>query len=194
MRNARATVALLLVLLATGCSTPGPRSLQSGAFRANSTDIKAMTDDQVKELNRLIQDDFDRAFQACVVAKERYSGELDGASRKELYIAAVGIIAGSIIVPALAAKASAAKSAVAAWGGIAGAANAGQYVLNQKGMSAAAYASVYNTMRREVTEAWQAYENTTDVNLRRAAIVKLRVACEFPSLPTISPPTAPGNG
>ncbi|TSD59035.1 hypothetical protein FFI97_001515 [Variovorax sp. KBS0712] len=72
---------------------------------------------------------------ACEKNAEKM-GFVTAASRgTQLSIAGIGIVAGSIVVPALAAKATIARSTVAAWGGIAGAANAAQAALASSGLS-----------------------------------------------------------
>jgi shikimate 5-dehydrogenase len=123
-------------------------------------------------------------------AREKF----EGSGKVELSVATIGIIAGSIIVPSLAAKASAAKSAIAGWGGVAGAANAAQYTLQQKGVSASRVAATYEETRREIKASAQAYAAAT-TNLQRAkAITSLSIACRYPQLPGADAPAPPASG
>ena len=111
-----------------------------------------------------------------------------GSGKTQISIATIGIIAGSIVVPALAAKAAAAKSAIAAWGGVSGAANAAQYTLQQNGVSGSQIGLVYEATRSEIKSASEAYSKATRNADRIVAINKLSIACRFPQLPAVEAP------
>lgn len=114
-----------------------------------------------------------------------------GSGNRELTIASVGIIAGSIVVPALAAKTAAAKSTVAAWGGISGASNAAQYTLQQKGVSASRLAASYGVTRDEIKAATIKFSAATKNTDRLKAVYDLHIACRYPALPGADAPKAP---
>ncbi|MDQ4625027.1 fibronectin type III domain-containing protein [Janthinobacterium lividum] len=138
--------------------------------------------------------DYDEAFKTCVKKGREYQNRISNTGGIELGVATVGIIAGSIVVPALAAKA-AAKSVIAAWGGVSGSANAIQYAANEKGISAANYSAAYTVMTNKMMAAMSKYNSAgTDVTKARNAVSELIIACQFPSPGEIAaaiPPSAP---
>jgi hypothetical protein len=121
-------------------------------------------------------------------------GLLTNKSRKlQLSIAGVGIIAGSIVVPALAAKA-AAKSTIAAWGGVAGAANAGQAALTTSGFSAEQAVAAQRDFQQRVANHIDTLSNVTTGAQATTFLIKLRLICQI-TLPVDGPKGAGGaNG
>lgn len=107
-------------------------------------------DDVNEEMRREVGERFEEVLATCEKMSEFLQGKTDKSRRTVLIIATVGIIAGSIIVPALAAKASASKSAIAAWGGVAGAANAGQSLLTKTGISHVSMSDNYRAFSEQV--------------------------------------------
>ncbi|MCE2990728.1 MAG: hypothetical protein ACK5UX_09340 [Burkholderiales bacterium] len=114
-----------------------------------------------------------------------------GSGNRELTIASVGIIAGSIVVPALAAKTAAAKSTVAAWGGVSGASNAAQYTMQQKGVSASRLGASYGVTRDEIKAATIKFSAATKNTDRMKAVYDLHIACRYPALPGAEAPKPP---
>lgn len=144
-------------------------------------------------------DNFDSALNVCRGKASEYQRKITRTGYSEVGVVTVGIIAGAIIVPALAAKA-AAKSAIAAWGGVSGAANGYQYAASQRGLGSADYSAAYSVMSAKVAAAMNDYSATgTDPIKAAGAVAKLIVACEFPSPSEISAampayaPDAPKN-
>jgi hypothetical protein len=177
----RAIAAVVVVVWLAGCST-APRFQAAQAQLGSDADGAA---------SQAVVDAHTEAYESCVDFMQSTRQTVAGSGNREVGLAAVGIVAGSIIVPALAAKASAAKSAIAGWGGVSGAANAAQYMLHQKGMSAAAVTEVYEQARTEIKEANTEYFRASNDRERMVAVAKLRQACDMPALPRLSGPTEP---
>lgn len=148
-----------------------------------------------KELElKTASSDFDTALNVCRTKAKEYRQAMNRTGYVELSVVTVGIIAGSIVVPALAAKA-AAKSTVAAWGGVSGAANGYQYAATQEGLSAAQYSTALTVMTTKMSVAMNEYNNSdSDPAKARVAVGKMIMACEFPSpaeLEAATPPSPP---
>lgn len=177
----RAIAAVVVVVWLAGCSA-APKFQAAQALLGSDADGAA---------SQAVVDAHTEAYESCVDFMQSTRQAVAGSGNREVGLAAVGIVAGSIIVPALAAKASAAKSAIAGWGGVSGAANAAQYMLHQKGMSAAAVTEVYEQARTEIREANTEYFSASNDRERMVAVAKLRQACDMPALPRLSGPTEP---
>lgn len=80
-------------------------------------------DDRLPTETTRLHDDFKRTLAACADVLSGYEAKADNARGWMLGLAALGTIAGSVIVPALVAKAVVSKSVIAAWGGVSGATN-----------------------------------------------------------------------
>lgn len=178
-------VALLLasVLMLHGC----------GAIKTPTANIAALSDkdrsdEDSKDTKAAIDKDWDAAMALCDTYMSSVRDQYYGSGRSELTIASIGIIAGSIIVPALAAKTAAAKSMVAAWGGVSGAANAAQFTFQQKGMSASRLGSSYSEARREIMAATSKYSVARKNSQRLVALYDLHIACRYPALPLVDTP------
>ena len=174
--------ALALLTLA-GCSSIKP---PTAAFSA--LDSAEKTTEASASAKAALEEDFQRALQLCDSQMLGLRESFYGSGKTQISIATVGIIAGSIVVPALAAKAAAAKSAIAAWGGVSGAANAAQYTLQQNGVSGSQIGLVYEATRTEIRSASEAYSKSTKNADRIIAINKLSIACRFPQLPIVEAP------
>ncbi len=178
----RALASFAALLLVIGCSNaPKFQAVQSSIL---STQQNVPPDPKVVAA-------YNEAYENCVDFMKSTRQAFAGSGNREVGLAAVGIVAGSIIVPALAAKASAAKSAIAGWGGVSGAANAAQYMLHQKGMSAAAVSEVYDKARNEIKGASANFFKAKNDQERMEAVFQLRQACDMPVLPTSVKPSEP---
>lgn len=179
------TIVTLFIL--TGCAAiPSTKFGQSDTAIDNlltSTDSATMI--QKSELKKA-SNNFDAALDVCRGKANDYQRKITRTGYSEVGVVTIGIIAGSIIVPALAAKA-AAKSAIAAWGGVSGAANGYQYAASQRGLGSADYSAAYSVMSAKVAAAMNEY-SAAGINPTKAAsaVAKLVVACEFPSPAEIS--------
>jgi hypothetical protein len=92
----------------------------------------------------------------CADRSTTYGNQTDQSRKLSFGLATIGIVAGSIIVPALAAKATVAKSAIAAWGGVSGAANAGQLAMRSEGFSTSDRLKSYIAFKKDVDDQYKA--------------------------------------
>lgn len=159
-------------------------SLDKASIDASNTLALAKASEDLKKASedlKKVSDDFNDALAVCRTEAINLKNKISRTSKVELSVVTVGIVAGAIIVPALAAKA-AAKSAIAAWGGVSGAANGYQYAASREGLSAAEYATALSVMSAKMAIAMNDYYNAGDhVTPSRIAVGKLILACEFPS-------------
>ena len=175
--------AVIATLALTGCTSMKP---PVASFAALSAAEK--TEEASVSAKAALEDDFQRALELCDAKMLGLRDSFYGSGKTQISIATLGIIAGSIVVPALAAKAAAAKSAIAGWGGVAGAANAAQYTLQQNGVSGSQIGLVYEATRSTIASASEAYSKASRNADRIVAINKLSIACRFPQLPTVEAP------
>lgn len=133
-----AGVALLVALLC-GCASTSPDIQLNPATRMQTKTFAGTLEmETAVPLAQNDKDFIDRLNQAqarCERSAQEIGLSVNKAKMLNVTIATIGIVAGSIIVPALAAKATIAKSTVAAWGGVAGAANAAQFAIGDAGRS-----------------------------------------------------------
>ena len=194
--NAIARLALRLALAGASLALVAGCAALTGA----SSTLHALAPGAAAPANarrEAIQAAWDTALKDCDSHMESARAAYYGSGKAEVAIASIGILAGSVVVPALAAKASAARSAVAAWGGVSGAANAAQFTLQQKGVSAARRADAYAKTRAEIAAAADAYVHAANDTDRASAVIRLQVACRYPALPGAEAPepaaAAPGG-
>lgn len=177
--------AFAILTMTTGCTSMKP---PTAAFTALGAEEKSEASSSAKAA---LEEDFQRALELCDSRMLGLRESFYGSGKTQITIATVGIIAGSVIVPALAAKAAAAKSAIAAWGGVSGAANAAQYTLQQNGVSGSQIGLVYEATRAEIRAASEAYSKATKNADRIVAVNQLAIACRFPQLPSVEAPKPP---
>lgn len=118
----------------------------------------------------------------CKSEADKYRSAYEKNRNLAIGIASVGIIAGSIVVPALAAG-SASAAWVAGVGGVAGAANAAQLTLASQGMSAAASSNAHAELTKKINEQLGTLPDLKDGPQGTALIVRLRAICMFAPLP-----------
>lgn len=184
----RICVALIVAVTVAGCST-----YRAPTAAYNAVDAKEREDESSTSAREKLDLDFQEALVLCDSQMTALHDSFAGSGKRELTLASIGIIAGSILVPALAAKAAAAKSTIAAWGGVSGAANAAQYTLQQKGVSASRIGAIYQATRAEISEASALYAKAKKNSDRIVAVTRLSIACRFPQLPAVDvlTPAAP---
>lgn len=118
----------------------------------------------------------------CKSEADKYRSAYEKNRNLAIGIASVGIIAGSIVVPALAAG-TASAAWVAGVGGVAGAANAAQLTLASQGMSAAASGKAHAELTKKINEQLGTLPELKDGPQGTAFIVRLRAICMFAPLP-----------
>lgn len=177
---------LPIAILISACSSAPPinkisESRLSSLSSGESSDVKKVDVKRVEEIEKRYND----TFNFCTTVIKESRKEFSGQRSVSIGVATIGIVAGSIIVPALAAKASASKAAIAGWGGVSGAANAGQYMLDSNGFSPFQAADVYEKMRSEVKNAMDAYSKAKSEIEMESAVNALFIACQFKPLPSV---------
>lgn len=174
----------LVVASLIGCSTSDPFMLP--ARQSTSFNTKATSE----EMFRSIESDYTDALRFCNTVMDSMWDSFHKQRNLSVGLALGGAIAGSIIVPALAASESFSKAAIAGWGGVSGAANAGQYVLNNNGASPYQTAQVYTTMREEIRGHMRRYAKA-NLEDRPAVVSDLAAVCMFKPMPNVAAPTKP---
>jgi hypothetical protein len=130
--------------------------------------------------------DADQEMQVAVAACHARLNQLEswgkGYSIAKITLGAVGLVAGAVIVPALAARAVVAKSSVAAWGGIAGAASGGVALMDSQKLGEAAQAA--ESLRTQLVADWSEYaaakgSNPPDYAKALGVAYKMQGECEW---------------
>ena len=124
-----------------------------------------------------IQSRIKEVHATCANRSTMYGNQTDQSRKLSFGLATVGIIAGSIIVPALAAKATVAKSAVAAWGGVAGAANAGQLAMRSEGFSTSDRLKSYGEFKKAVDEQYKELAGATTAGQALLILAQIENTC-----------------
>lgn len=121
--------------------------------------------------------DYSSTLAACSIKLNKYESQADTSRKLSVGLALFGALAGSVVVPALSAG-NAAKSTIAAWGGVAGATNLAQRSLNDQGLDAATYIARREMIRSDLLPALKKYSSpTTDYCGRVIAISEMAAAC-----------------
>ncbi|WP_157382495.1 hypothetical protein [Burkholderia ubonensis] len=130
------------------------------------------------KVDQALTQDFADTLAACNKVFAGYENQASNLKWTSFGIAMVGTVAGAVIVPALAASAAAHKVAIAAWGGLSGAANSAQNILNQQGLSAQDVVKTREQIRTRFEDAMAAYfDPKNGEDARIAALQKAAVAC-----------------
>jgi hypothetical protein len=137
---------------------------------------------------------YTNAIASCKDNFSRLNNNYSQAKYVELGLGYLGIVAGAVVVPALAAHTVVSKASVAAWGGISGASNAAQLRMHADGASAFDQAAVYNQAREDLRKGMGAYVDADTHAGRQKALNDMALACEFPALPTVKEPNDGGTG
>lgn len=116
---------------------------------ASQTGVAATGSEEFPEASKRYLAHRKEVVDECITEAKSYKSSTSFSQNTQFAIAAAGVIAGAVIVPALAAKV-AAKSVVAAWGGVAGAVNGLQYAWGKDGFSASSRAQAYKMFGDQV--------------------------------------------
>ena len=128
------------------------------------------------EISSDIDDDFVQVLNTCQPVFTGYEHEAQSYRWISFGIAMVGTIAGSIVVPALSAATNVDKTAVAAVGGLSGAANSAQNVLNSQNLTAASELQIRSSIQQQFSAALNDYYAARSKNDANGAIVALEKA------------------
>ncbi len=110
-----------------------------------------------EELNSSIDTDFAKTLTECQTVLSGYESESTRLKWISFGIAMVGTISGAVVVPALSAATSVNKVAVAAFGGLSGASNSAQNVLNSDNLTSTDALATRDAIRQDFNSALSAY-------------------------------------
>lgn len=204
---------LPIALGVCGCTTTGEsRSFARGQLfevsqlpSARSLPGRTLGEDVCKSPSaadlEALRQRFDKTLSGCSTVLSGYQSEAKQAQRTLAGLAIVGTVAGSIVVPALVAKATFSKSAVAAWSGLAGATNFAQHALVNEGLGPTDLIKVREGIRSNLSQAIDKFTSTaSDYCARENALANMAAACinyEMFSPGQVvnesTPPTPPGG-
>ena len=152
----------------------------------------AVTTDQ----NKLIDEAYAQVVGECRAVMGNFENRARDMRWIALSVALLGATAGSIVVPALTAKAVVAKSTVAAWGGFSGGANMAQMVLKDEGLDAGSIVAEREKMRADVMTGLEAYYKAASApnpspEEKRVALQRIMAACTFYWISSATSPAVP---
>jgi hypothetical protein len=142
-----------------------------------------------KKLDESIERDFYEMLGRCEATFQRFEGRVETGRRAAFWTAIVGTIAGAIIVPALAAKTDAAKSTIAAWGGVAGVANNAQTTMKDVGIDAASNIATRAAIVQRFDSVVQEFLGAKTIEAKKSAVLKGYAACVAYQLSSAKEPT-----
>lgn len=129
------------------------------------------------QLSRGYELDMAQMLARCDETFQTYEGRAERGRQASFWTAMVGTIAGAVIVPGLAAKQNASKSAIAAWGGLSGAANTAQSVMKDVGIDAMSQIATREAIIKKFHDAIQKFVAATTEDQKELAIVEGYSAC-----------------
>jgi ActR/RegA family two-component response regulator len=143
-----------------------------------------------------VQDDYDKALVQCDEAMLQARHGYKTSRVVKISLAGAGLLAGSIIVPTLAA-AHASLAIIGAFGGISGAMNAAQLGVDEIAASPADESLVYNNLRTSIALSMGKYAATSDPQQQYMAVTELVAMCRYRPMPivtkSIDPPVPLGS-
>ena len=111
------------------------------------------------EASAALEDSLKAISAQCIAILGRFEYQAAQSKERMETIAIIGLIAGSVVAPALLAKTVVAKSTVAAWSGLAGATNGAQHVLADFGDSPKSILEAREKLRAIVAESMKIASN-----------------------------------
>lgn len=139
--------------------------------------------------------DYASTLGQCNVIFTRLERQADDMRWTSFTIAIIGSLAGAVAVPALAASnATGHRAAIAAWGGVSGAANTAQSVLKDQGLTAADALQTREALRTTFNAAVSDYNKAKNDDDRQTAISEMAAACisyaiQIPGTKVVATPT-----
>lgn len=130
-----------------------------------------------EEKKAAIHKDMGEALSFCRGILNHYEKKANATNYWMLGIAGVGTVAGAVIVPALAAKATASKSAIAAWGGMSGIANATQSSLSSSGLDSSSILLTREKIADSVGTVIKEFQVENDPIKRSDLVLKMYSVC-----------------
>jgi len=129
------------------------------------------------EKKAAVHKDMGEALSFCRGILNHYERKANATNYWLLGIAVVGTIAGGVIVPALSAKATISKSAVAAWGGLSGIANATQSSLSSSGLDSSSILLTREKIADAVGTVIKEFQAENDPIKRSDLVLKMYSVC-----------------
>ena len=182
------------LLLLSGCATDASQSnkhmsvLAAGGLQTTTRAARirnigeamgggaSCTSNADDERNLMV--DYSRTLAACNYVLTRFEGDSVDAKKQKRMLMIVGAVAGSVIVPGLAAKEAASKSAIAAWGGLSGVTNVASHSMETEGLDAAYYLGTREKVRVRLDAAISKFTSVeADFCQRRSAVAEMAAAC-----------------
>lgn len=192
----RITVLSLSSLLLSACAMhPVREHVNSDAARTFSVEAAVTNGRTVAEIsdanNKILEAKLQEVLDFCLPRLSGYETASVSQAKKAYWLSMSGLIAGSVVVPALtAANATANASSVAALSGWAGATNFAGQALRSSGLSGSTIAETRNSIIHSVREGISvASDGTKSFDERRGALMQARANCimyeiAVPSLPS----------
>lgn len=182
-------MALVLTILLPGCSTQSSQRhlsvLAKGGLPTSDRIFPrrfgeaggGATCASTAEQDTRLRQDYLQTLEACRYVLSGYETDSLEAKREKRILMIVGALAGSVIVPTLAAG-NAAKSAIAGWGGLSGAMNVASHSMESEGLDAAYFLSTRENVRSALDQAIKKFVNqNSDYCERRNAVEEMAAAC-----------------
>lgn len=183
-------VLLAIVLCLSGCATHQSASdrhlgvLARGGLVASDKitprrigESTAASCTSTAEQDERLRVDYLKTLEACRFVLTGYETESMVAKRERRWLMIVGAVAGSIIVPSLAA-AGAAKSAIAGWGGLSGVTNVASHTMESEGLDANFFLGTRENVRRSLEAGIKKFiSDESDYCARRNAVAEMAAAC-----------------
>lgn len=191
MKSIHSAISLALVVILTACSsTPKPEMRLNSLTPVNSkpSDFKTMNLTQKKTL---VQEEINKLMLECRPVLTNFEDDTRKGSKRAFYLSMTGLIAGSVVAPALiAANAAANASSIAALSGLAGATNTASEVLKTSGLSgmyAAQDRNLIITRIRDHLENVFSGSKSPEEQLDYIALAKAECALYMITVPSYTP-------
>lgn len=178
----------MIVGLTYGCATPTASNrhyavLAKGGLSSSDRIVRRMGESSgpscssTPEQDQRLRKDYLETLDACRYVLSGYEADSIEAKKQKRWLMIVGAVAGSVIVPTLAAKA-AAKSAIAGWGGLSGVTNVASHTMESEGLDAAYYLGTRENVRKSLDEGIKKFvSQNSDYCQRRSAVEEMAAAC-----------------
>lgn len=195
MRKYGSFIVILLTAVLSGCAT------QNTGLKTDPSSAKAFSIDEVSSLNKttiqlasennkVIEERMQEVLDFCLVRLSGFERDSAAQAKKSYWLSMSGLVAGSVIAPALSAGNAASNArAIAALSGWSGATNFAGQALRTSGLSGSTIAETRNSIIRSVRDSVAvASDSSKPFDQRRAALMKARADC---ILYEIAVPTIP---
>ena len=130
------------------------------------------------EASKELQEDFNDVLAQCAPVMSRFEEQADRKKREAFFLAFSGLVAGSVVAPALTAANAAANAAwIAGLSGYAGATNYAQQAIIDQGLSSTVALKTRETIREEFNKAIRKFIDESDNEKRKRALQEALAAC-----------------